>query len=233
MTKYEIKRFSSLKRRLYGDSEKKKDSGFSWGKALGTTAAVAGTMYGAKKGLFGNSIRRGYNTVYGHVGNALGSKSMIQSAASDYARGTNPKTKADFRKAYGEFNNKFDLTKGYKTTAAKTSNVKSSAPETGNNTNNTGNNNNSGTGAGTGGGRNFKKNPNVYETTTQEQGSYITASNGQRLISPSMPNYLNGGFASVGFRNGFDKGLISYAPNAPRTFSLIAESIFYKQKIFT
>ena len=120
MTKYEIKRFSSLERRLYDDSEKKKDSGFSWGKALGATAAVAGTMYGAKKGLFGNKIRRGYNTAYGHVGNALGSKSMIQSAASDYARGTNPQSISDFRKAYGEFNNKFDITKGYKTTAAKT-----------------------------------------------------------------------------------------------------------------
>ena len=120
MTKYEIKRFSSLERRLYDDSEKKKDSGFSWGKALGATAAVAGTMYGAKKGMFGNTIRRGYNTAYGHVGNALGSKSMIQSAASDYARGTNPQNISDFRKAYGEFNNKFDLTKGYKTTAAKT-----------------------------------------------------------------------------------------------------------------
>lgn len=120
MTKYEIKRFSSLERRLYDDSEKKKDSGFGWGKALGATAAVAGTMYGAKKGMFGNTIRRGYNTAYGHVGNALGSKSMIQSAANDYARGTNPQSRADFRKAYGEFNNKFDLTKGYKTTAAKT-----------------------------------------------------------------------------------------------------------------
>ena len=120
MTKYEIKRFSSLERRLYDDSEKKKDSGFSWGKALGATAAVAGTMYGAKKGMFGNKIRRGYNTAYGHVGNALGSKSMIQSAASDYARGTNPQSISDFRKAYGEFNNKFDITKGYKTTAAKT-----------------------------------------------------------------------------------------------------------------
>ena len=120
MTKYEIKRFSSLERRLYDDSEKKKDSGFSWGKALGATAAVAGTMYGAKKGMFGNKIRRGYNTAYGHVGNALGSKSMIKSAASDYARGTNPQSRADFRKAYGEFNNKFDLTKGYKTTAPKT-----------------------------------------------------------------------------------------------------------------
>ena len=120
MTKYEIKRFSSLERRLYDDSEKKKDSGFSWGKALGATAAVAGTMYGAKKGMFGNTIRRGYNTAYGHVGNALGSKSMIQSAASDYARGTNPQNISDYRKAYGEFNNKFDITKGYKTTAAKT-----------------------------------------------------------------------------------------------------------------
>ena len=120
MTKYEIKRFSSLERRLYDDSEKKKDSGFSWGKALGATAAVAGSLYGAKKGLFGNKIRRGYNTAYGHVGNALGSKSMIQSAASDYARGTNPQSISDFRKAYGEFNNKFDITKGYKTTAAKT-----------------------------------------------------------------------------------------------------------------
>lgn len=120
MTKYEIKRFSSLERRLYDDSEKKKDSGFSWGKALGATAAVAGTMYGAKKGMFGNTVRRGYNTAYGHIGNALGSKSMIKSAASDYARGTNPQSRADFRKAYGEFNNKFDLTKGYKTTAAKT-----------------------------------------------------------------------------------------------------------------
>jgi hypothetical protein len=117
-----IKVFSRLKysTKTFDDSEKKKDSGFSWGKALGTTAAVAGAMYGAKKGMFGNTIRRGYNTAYGHVGNALGSKSMIKSAASDYARGTNPQSKADFRKAYGEFQNKFDLTKGYKTTAAKT-----------------------------------------------------------------------------------------------------------------
>lgn len=113
--------FEISEKRFNEDSEKKKkDSDFSWGKALGATAAVAGTMYGAKKGMFGNSIRRGYNTVYGHVGNALGSKSMIKSAASDYARGTNPQSKADFRKAYGEFNNKFDLTKGYKTTAPKT-----------------------------------------------------------------------------------------------------------------
>lgn len=95
MTKYGIKRFSSLERRLYDDSEKKKDSGFSWGKALGATAAVAGTMYGAKKGMFGSRIQRGYNTAYGKLGNALGSQSMVNSAARDWAIGSvkNPGSK--------------------------------------------------------------------------------------------------------------------------------------------
>lgn len=95
MTKYEIKRFSSLERRLYDDSEKKKDSGFGWGKALGATAAVAGTMYGAKKGMFGNTVRRGFNTAYGQLGNTLGSQSMVNSAARDWAIGSvkNPGSK--------------------------------------------------------------------------------------------------------------------------------------------
>lgn len=96
MTKYEIKRFSSLERRLYDDSlEKKKDSGFGWGKALGATAAVAGTMYGAKKGMFGNTVRRSYNTAYGQLGNTLGSQSMVNSAARDWAIGSvkNPGSK--------------------------------------------------------------------------------------------------------------------------------------------
>lgn len=70
------------------ESEKKKDSGFGWGKTLGTTAAIAGTMYGAKKGVFGNTIRRGYNTAYGRVGNAIGSNSMVNSAARDWAKGS-------------------------------------------------------------------------------------------------------------------------------------------------
>lgn len=74
-------------RRLFNESEEK-NSGFSWGKALGTTAAIAGTMYGAKKGMFGNTIRRGYNTAYGKIGNAIGSKGMVNSAATDWARGS-------------------------------------------------------------------------------------------------------------------------------------------------
>ena len=119
-TPKDLKEYRDLSEKRFNEDSEKKNSGFSWGKALGATAAVAGTMYGAKKGLLGNSIRRGYNTAYGHVGNALGSKSMIQSAANDYARGTNPQSRADFRKAYGKFQNKFDLTKGYKTTAPKT-----------------------------------------------------------------------------------------------------------------
>lgn len=87
---YKIKRFSNyfLEQKLYDDSENKKDSGFSWGKALGATALAAGTMYGAKKGAFGNTIQRGYNTAYGKLGNALGSKSMVDSAARDWAAGS-------------------------------------------------------------------------------------------------------------------------------------------------
>lgn len=90
MAIYRLKRFSNyyLERRFYDDSEKKKDSGFSWGKALGATALATGTMYGAKKGAFGNTIQRGYNTAYGKLGNALGSKSMVDSAARDWAAGS-------------------------------------------------------------------------------------------------------------------------------------------------
>lgn len=90
MAIYRLKRFSNyyLERRFYDDSEKKKDSGFSWGKALGATALAAGTMYGAKKGAFGNTVRRGFNTAYGQLGNSLGSQSMVNSAARDWAKGS-------------------------------------------------------------------------------------------------------------------------------------------------
>ena len=94
-----VKVFSNylLEKKFNDESEekKKKDSGFGWGKALGTAAAVAGTMYGAKKGMFGSRIQRGYNTAYGKLGNALGSQSMVNSAARDWAIGSvkNPGSK--------------------------------------------------------------------------------------------------------------------------------------------
>jgi hypothetical protein len=91
-TSKQLKKFSNyhLEKRFNDSSEekKKKDSGFGWGKALGTAAAVAGTMYGAKKGMFGSRIQRGYNTAYGKLGNALGSQSMVNSAARDWAVGS-------------------------------------------------------------------------------------------------------------------------------------------------
>lgn len=81
-----MKSIFTIHRRLFNESEEKK-SDFGWGKALGATAAIAGTMYGAKKGMFGNTIRRGYNTAYGKIGNAIGSKGMVNSAATDWAKG--------------------------------------------------------------------------------------------------------------------------------------------------
>lgn len=221
------------------ESEKKKDSGFGWGKTLGTTAAIAGTMYGAKKGIFGNTIRRGYNTAYGHLGNALGSKSMVKSAANDWAKGSvkGPgffgqfsgkkvgQYKKDLVTKRNEFMNNFNKnsSQGTNINNTTTSNTVKKDVNSSNNSTQTNNNQTS---------VSNNQTP-VNSNNSTNQGTNITATNGQRLVSPSVMNYTNGGFNGLGYRRGFDKGLISYAPNAPRTFSLIIESIFYKQKIFT
>lgn len=80
---YKIPRFSQ---RLFADSEKK-DSGSTLGKIVTGTALAAGTFYGARKGMLGNTLRRGSNTLYGQVGKMVGSESMVNSAAANYAKG--------------------------------------------------------------------------------------------------------------------------------------------------
>ena len=80
---YRIPRFSQ---RLFADSEKK-DSGSTLGKIVTGTALAAGTFYGARKGMLGNTLRRGSNTLYGQVGKMVGSESMVNSAAANYAKG--------------------------------------------------------------------------------------------------------------------------------------------------
>jgi hypothetical protein len=80
---YRIPRFSQ---KLFADSEKK-DSGSTLGKIVTGTALAAGTFYGARKGMLGNTLRRGSNTLYGQVGKMVGSESMVNSAAANYAKG--------------------------------------------------------------------------------------------------------------------------------------------------
>lgn len=80
---YRIPRFSQ---RLFADSEKK-DSGSTLGKIITGTALAAGTFYGARKGMLGNTLRRGSNTLYGQMGKMVGSENMINSAAANYAKG--------------------------------------------------------------------------------------------------------------------------------------------------
>lgn len=74
-----------LKRKLYSDDEKK---GMGTGTKLALGAAtLAGGLYGAKKGMFGNTARMAVNKGWMSVGKTLGSKSMIKSGATDYAKG--------------------------------------------------------------------------------------------------------------------------------------------------
>lgn len=80
---YRIPRFNQ---KLFADSEKK-DSGSTLGKIVTGTALAAGTFYGARKGMLGNTLRRGSNTLYGQVGKMVGSESMVNSAAANYAKG--------------------------------------------------------------------------------------------------------------------------------------------------
>ena len=63
------------------------DGGNTGAKVLGGLAATAGALYGAKKGLFGNSARMAVGKGFMKAGNAMGSKSLYKSGATDYAKG--------------------------------------------------------------------------------------------------------------------------------------------------
>lgn len=79
-----------LKRKLYAeDPNQPKKSGMGLGTKLALgAAAVGGSLYGAKKGMFGNRARMTVNTGYMKMGQTLGSRSMVKSGARDYAKGS-------------------------------------------------------------------------------------------------------------------------------------------------
>ena len=76
-----------LKRKLYAEDPNNK-SGMGLGTKLALGAAtVGGSLYGAKKGMFGNTARMAVNKQIMKAGQALGSKSIVKSGAIDYAKG--------------------------------------------------------------------------------------------------------------------------------------------------
>lgn len=89
-----------LKRKAY--SENKEGMGMGTKIALGTIGTI-GTLYGAKKGMFGNTARMAVNRGIMSTGKALGSSSMVKSGATDYAKGAVYKNIAQASKAYPDF----------------------------------------------------------------------------------------------------------------------------------
>lgn len=65
--------------------EQEKSSGL--GGTLLKAGATLGVLYGAKKGMLGNTIRTGMNKGIMYAGKAVGSKGIIESGAKDYAKG--------------------------------------------------------------------------------------------------------------------------------------------------
>lgn len=57
------------------------------GGTLLKAGATLGALYGAKKGMLGNTIRTGMNKGIMYAGRAIGSKGIIESGARDYAKG--------------------------------------------------------------------------------------------------------------------------------------------------
>ena len=87
-----------LKRKTFADPQQQQDKS-SLGKKLaigaGAVAATAGAFYGARKGMFGNSLMRSSNNLYGRAGGWLQRQgatnmgnNMMNSAAKDYTKAT-------------------------------------------------------------------------------------------------------------------------------------------------
>lgn len=65
--------------------QQEKSSGL--GGTLLKAGATLGVLYGAKKGMLGNTIRTGMNKGIMYAGKAVGNKAIIKSGAKDYAKG--------------------------------------------------------------------------------------------------------------------------------------------------
>ena len=87
-----------LKRKTFADPQQQQQQNkSSLGKKLaigaGAVAATAGAFYGARKGVFGNSLMRSSNNLYGRAGGWLQRQgatkvggNMMDSAAKDYTK---------------------------------------------------------------------------------------------------------------------------------------------------
>lgn len=63
------------------------DEGMSTLGKLGTGAlAIGGTYFGARRGLFGTRVGMATNLFHGNMGSMIGSKSMVNSAATKYSK---------------------------------------------------------------------------------------------------------------------------------------------------
>ena len=87
-----------LKRKTFADPQQQQNKS-SLGKKLaigaGTVAATAGAFYGARKGVFGNSLMRSSNNAYGRFGGWLQRQgatkvggNIMDNAAKDYTKAT-------------------------------------------------------------------------------------------------------------------------------------------------
>lgn len=74
-------------RKYFSNPENQPKESGGLGGALLKTGAVIGTLYGAKKGMLGNTIRTGMNKGLMYAGRAVGSRGLIESGAKDYAKG--------------------------------------------------------------------------------------------------------------------------------------------------
>jgi len=74
-----------IERRLYSDDSN--NSGWSpLAKVGATAAAVGGTYFGARRGMFGTRVGMATNLFHGNMGAMIGSKSMVNSAATKFSK---------------------------------------------------------------------------------------------------------------------------------------------------
>lgn len=73
-----------IERRLYSDDN---NSGWSpMAKVGATAAAIGGTYFGARRGLFGTRVGMATNLFHGNMGAMIGSQSMVNSAATKFSK---------------------------------------------------------------------------------------------------------------------------------------------------
>lgn len=89
-----------IERRLYSDDDN--SSGWSpLAKVGATAAAIGGTYFGARRGLFGTRVGMATNLFHGNMGSMIGSKSMVNSAATKFFKQYNK----NFNKNTGIYDN--------------------------------------------------------------------------------------------------------------------------------